>query len=77
MDQLYSYLTNPATIINFVVFVFSLWAMRANFNSKLNELEKRIQKIEDLDLDSRLTRMEANLDWIRTTLEKLDRLHNK
>ena len=75
MDQLYSYLTNPATIINFVVFVFSLWAMRANFNSKLNELEKRIQKIEDLDLDSRLTRMEANLDWIRTTLEKLDRLH--
>ena len=51
--------------------------MWANFNSKLKELDRRIAKIEDLDLDSRLTRMEANLDWIRTTLEKLDRLHNK
>ena len=77
MEQLFNYITSPETIVTFIVFVFSLWVMRANLNSKNIELEKRIQKIEDLDLDSRLTRMEANLDWIRTTLEKLDRLHNK
>ena len=77
MDQLFSYITDPATIVNFIAFVFGLWVIWANFNAKQKELDRRISKIEWLDLDSRLTRMEANLDWIRTTLEKLDRLHNK
>ena len=77
MDQLFNYITNPVTIINFIAFVFGLWVIWANLNAKQKELDRRIAKIEDLDLDSRLTRMEANLDWIRTTLEKLDRLHNK
>ena len=31
----------------------------------------RIEKIENLDLDNRLTRMEANLDWIRSAIEEL------
>lgn len=75
MDNLYNYLTDPTTIINIVVLVFTLGVTWSNLNAKLKELEKRIEKIEDLDLDSRLTRMEANLDWIRTTLEKLDKLH--
>jgi hypothetical protein len=77
MDQLFNYITNPATIVNLIAFVFGLWVIWANLNAKLKELDRRVTKIEDLDLDSRLTRMEANLDWIRTTLEKLDRLHNK
>lgn len=75
MDNLYNYLTDPTTIINAVVLIFTLGVTRANLNTKLRELEKRIEKIENLDLDSRLTRMEANLDWIRTTLEKLDNMH--
>ena len=75
MNNLYEYVTNPSTLINIIVLIFTLGVTRANLNTKLKELEKRIEKIEDLDLDSRLTRMEANLDWIRTTLEKLDKLH--
>lgn len=71
MDNLYNYLTDPTTIINAVVLIFTLWVTRANLNTKLKELEKRIEKIEDLDLDSRLTKMQTDLDRIKTVLDEL------
>lgn len=75
MEAIYNYITDPQTVISLIAFIFGVWVAWSNLNWKMRELEKRIEKIEDLDLDSRLTRMEANLDWIRTTLEKLDNLH--
>ena len=71
MDQLYSYITSPETIISFVIFVFWLWAIYTNITGKLKELENRLTKLEDLDLDSRLTKMQVDLDWIKTTLNEL------
>ena len=71
MNNLYEYLTNPSTLINIVVLVFTLWVTRANLNTKLKDLEKRVEKIEDLDLDSRLTKMQVDLDWIKTVLDEL------
>jgi hypothetical protein len=70
MDARVDYIFNPQTLVSMVMFVFGLWAAWSSLNWKQKELERRIQKIEDLDLDNRLTRMEANLDWIRATLEK-------
>lgn len=75
MEGLFNYITSPDTIISFIAFVFWLWVIYTSITNKQKELEMRIEKIEDLDLDSRLTRMEANLDWIRITLEKLDKFH--
>ena len=68
MDGIYNYLTNPANIVSFVIFVFWLGMTWANLNSKLKEIEKRVDKIEDLDLDSRLTEIQTNLKRI---MEKL------
>ena len=76
MEQFYNYITDPWTIVSFVVFVFWLWATWSKLNWKIKEIEKRLDRLDELDLDSRLTRMEANLDWIRATLEKLEHLHN-
>jgi hypothetical protein len=42
----------------------------ANLNSKLKEIEKRVDKIEDLDLDSRLTEIQTNLKWIMERLKE-------
>lgn len=75
MDARINYIFNPQTLVSLIIFVFWLWAAWSTINWKQKELERRIQKLEDLDLDNRLTRMEANLDWIRATLERLDRLH--
>ncbi len=70
MEQLFSYITSPETIVSFIVFVFGLWAIYTTITNKLKELEKRIDKIEDLDLDARLTKIQTDIDWIRLTLEK-------
>lgn len=73
MEAIYNYITENA--ITFISFIFWLWVAWSTLKWEIKELRQRLEKIEDLDLDSRLTRMEANLDWIRTTLEKLDNLH--
>lgn len=75
MNSIIEYIINPSTIISIIVFIFWLWGTWANLNSKLKELERRIEKIEDLDLDSRLTKMQVDLDWIKTTLDELKRKH--
>ena len=43
----------------------------SKFNSDIKELERRIVKIEELDLDARLTQMQIDLDWIKKTLDEL------
>jgi Co/Zn/Cd efflux system component len=76
MEQLFNYITSPDTIISLVIFMFTLWWAWSAINNKQKDLERRIEKIEELDLDSRLTRMETTLEYIRTSLEKLEKLHN-
>ena len=75
MEAFFNYITEPWTIISLIVFIFWLWATWSNLNWRIKECEKRLDRVDELDLDSRLTRMEANLEWIRTTLEKLEHLH--
>lgn len=68
MEILYNYITDPNTIVSLIAFIFWLWVIYSNVIGKLKVLEKRIDKIEDLDLDSRLTEIQTNLKWI---MEKL------
>ena len=75
MEALYNYITQPETIVSFIIFVFSLWVLRSNVNGKLKDLEHRIWKIEELDLDSRLTQMQIDLDRIKKTLDELKSKH--
>lgn len=70
MENLYNYLSDPSTIVNIVVIIFWLGMTWANLNSKLKEIEKRVDKIEDLDLDSRLTEIQTNLKWIMERLKE-------
>lgn len=53
--------------------IFGLGTTWANLNNRLKDLEKRLTKLEDLDLDSRLERMQVDLDRIKTTLNELKR----
>lgn len=70
MEELFKYITTPGVIVNFIVFVFWLWAIYSKMNTKIDEIEKRIEKIEDLDLDARLAKLQTDMDWVRLTLDK-------
>lgn len=71
MEWLYNYVTDPHTLVSFIIFVFGLGVAWSNLNWRIKDLENRISKIEDLDLDSRLTQMQIDLDRIKKTLDEL------
>lgn len=71
MDAIYDYITDPNTIVTLIAFVFMVWVSWSNLNWKIKEIETRLQKIEELDLDSRLTQMQTDLTRIKTTLDEL------
>lgn len=70
MEGLYNYITTPETIVSFIVFIFWLWVLYSSLTWKQKDLERRVTKIEDLDLDSRLTKLQNDMDWVRITLDK-------
>lgn len=77
MEDRIIYLTNPANLISFVLFVFGLWVTWSKLNWQIEELKQRVSKIEDLDLDARLTKMQTDIDRIRLTIEKMDKSSKK
>lgn len=68
MDNIIEYVVNPQTLVSICIFIFWLGMTWSKLNSELKEIERRVNKIEDLDLDKRLTEIQTNLKWI---MEKL------
>ena len=69
MDSIIEYVVNPQTLVSIVIFIFWLWMTWAKLNTELKEIERRVNKIEDLDLDRRLTEIQTNLKWIMDKLK--------
>ena len=69
MDSIIEYVVNPQTLVSIVIFIFWLWMTWAKLNTELKEIERRVNKIEDLDLDKRLTEIQTNLKWIMDKLK--------
>lgn len=71
MEVIFNYITDPNTIVTLIAFIFGVWVAWSKLNSEIKDIEKRVEKIEDLDLDSRLTKMQVDLDWIKTVLSEI------
>ena len=54
MDNRLVYLTNPANIVSFVIFVFSLWVAWSNLNGRLKALEKKTEEIDVSKIETKL-----------------------
>ena len=70
MDSLYNYITDPNTIVTFVVFVFSLWATRSNLNGRIKTLEKKTDEIDITKIEIKLAEIQKDLQRIRDELDK-------
>lgn len=73
MENRRIYFTNPANLVSLGVFLFTLWVTWSKLDWKVKELEKRLSKIEEADLDTKLREIKIDLDWIKKELQKLSK----
>ena len=70
MDSLYNYITDPWTLVSFVVFVFWLWATWSNLNGRIKSLEKKTDEIDITKIEIKLAEIQKDLQRIRGELDK-------
>lgn len=73
MDEILQYLTNPSTIISFIVFVFWLGATWSNLNGRIKQLEKRTEEIDINKIETKLAEIATDLQWVKLELQKLSK----
>lgn len=62
------YITNPARVISFIVFVFWLWAAYASITNRIQKLEEFDKSVDMVKIESTLTAMQKDIEWIRMNL---------
>jgi HAMP domain-containing protein len=70
MDSLYNYITDPWTLVSFIVFVFWLWATWSNLNGRIKSLEKKTDEIDITKIEIKLAEIQKDLQRIRDELDK-------
>ena len=70
MENLYNFLTDPWTLVEFVVFVFWLWATWSNLNWRIKNLEKKTDEIDITKIEIKLAEIQKDLQRIRDELDK-------
>ena len=70
MDIRAEYIFQPSTLISLISAIVSVAVAWTALKGRIDSLEQDMKEIKSLDLDSRLTRMETDIQWIRSMLEK-------
>ena len=70
MENFYNYITDPNTIVSFVIFVFGLWATWSNLNWRIKNLEKKTEEIDITKIETKLAEIQTDLQWIKEELNK-------
>ena len=70
MDAFYDYITNPQTIVSFVIFVFWLWATRSNLNWRIKNLEKKTEEFDVVWIKTTLKEIQKDIEWIKAEMRK-------
>lgn len=70
MNKIIEYLTNPWTIIWFIVFIFWLGACYATLNNRISALEKQQSEIDVAWIQSTLAQIQTDIQWIKLELQQ-------
>ncbi len=62
------YITNPARIVSFIVFVFWLWVAYASIVSRIQKLEDFDKSIDMVKIESTLSQIQTDIEWIKMNL---------
>lgn len=70
MEKIKEYLTNPATWISFIVFIFWLWVCYATLNFRLTAVEKWQSEMDVAGIQTSLAQIQTDIQWIKLELQK-------
>lgn len=70
MNNFYDYITDPNTIVSFIIFVFWLWATWSNLNGRIKALEKKTEEIDVTKIETKLAEIQTDLQRIKEELNK-------
>lgn len=73
MNSLYEFITDPWTLVEFIVFVFWLWATWSNLNGRIKNLEKKTEEIDVTKIETKLAEIQTDLQRIKEELNKSSR----
>lgn len=75
MNKIKDYLTNPNTIISFIVFVFWLWVMWSTLNGRVALLEEKCHEVDTVkaqmyEIQTTLAQIQTDVLRIKQSLAK-------
>ena len=70
MQKIRDYLTNPATRISFLVFVFGLGVVWATTNDRISQLEKKYDEMDLIKIQTTLSQIQTDIERIKKSLSK-------
>lgn len=73
MQKRYQHLTNPATIISFIVAVFWFGITWWTLNNRINHLEEFQSTINMVEIQSTLATIQSDINWIKLSLTQLQK----
>jgi hypothetical protein len=70
MENRLIYITNPANLVSFVIFIFWLWVTWSNLNWRIKKLEEETEKIDATKIEAKLAEIATDLQRIKAELNK-------
>lgn len=70
MESLFNYITEPWTIVSFIIFVFWLGVTWSNLNGRIKALEKKTEEIDISKIETKLAEISTDLQWIKAELNR-------
>jgi hypothetical protein len=71
MTKIKDYLTNPATRISFLVFVFWLGGLYATTNARISAVENDVREIQWYKLDVKIAEIQKDIQYMRENLDRV------
>ena len=71
MQKIREYLSNPATRISFIVFVFWLGIVWATMNMRIAAVENDVREIQWYKLDVKIAEIQKDIQYMRENMDRV------
>lgn len=62
------YVTNPARIVSFIVFMFWLWVAYSTILNRIQKLEDFQRSVDLVKIETTLREIQVDLSWVKNAL---------